>query len=369
MLAPSQRHKRPRSPSPPLSPDLASPLDMLLKRRRREELSFSSPNQPSPFNLNHQRNGYFDLPIANNDEHHQQEEQYEYEHPHAESSSSALRRSMKGIERRRTKQWEKQNDPSVLQQQQHKHDQSNSQHLPSIHSPNHYLTPNSRQSQSQPNPMSSSPIRNILPASSPFKVKLDKEYNSPDWNITNEAEEEEEGMDMNEDEMKREWGEEYEKQNWLLHSLHVARMQSQNHQNHFQHNSPNHTLISNHRNNQHHNQPSTHTPLHQTNSNASTQTYITDQTLVSPFPSYRNQPSYPDSSPFNSHHPSIELRSPSFNHGIVGDDEDMEFIESTSGLGHGIDFSSGREDEITRRYEETNRLLGDLEVARRLRWG
>ncbi|WWC66925.1 uncharacterized protein I206_100832 [Kwoniella pini CBS 10737] len=342
MLAPTQRHKRPRSPSPPLSPDVASPLDVLLKRRRREELSFSSPGEHpiSPFAPQHQSNDYFGTVSA-----------ADIELPHAESSTSALKRSIAGVERRRTKQWEKQNAPSI----------SNSQPTPP-HS-NHYLnvTPTPRNAYSQPDPMSSSPIRNILPSSSPFKPKPKIEddiwtsHTSGEMNDVqqqhqfgvNHGSGEEEVMDMNEDEMKREWGEAYEEQNWLLHSLHVARLQSQCHPH------PSYNQISLHQ---------AHTPLRQTESNMSNQTITShDSTLISPYPTYRNQPSYPDSSPVNSHHPSVELRSPSYGQLNGMEDDDMEILHS--GLSEAV------EDEIRKRYEETNKLLAELEVVRRNRWG
>nr|XP_019048622.1 hypothetical protein I302_02394 [Kwoniella bestiolae CBS 10118]OCF27552.1 hypothetical protein I302_02394 [Kwoniella bestiolae CBS 10118] len=215
MLAPPQRHKRPRSPSPPplplSSPDLTSPLDVLLKRRRRDELTFSSPNEHQ-----HHHHDYFNL------------HEEEHPQPHAESSSSALRRSMKGVERRRTKQWERQNAPA-----------SNSQPTPPSHN-GHLSTPNQRNWHSQPDPiMSSSPIRNVMPSSSPFRAKEEEMWQIPmnghsgggingGIPVDNEdGEEEEETMEeWNEVEMKKQWGEAYEKQNWLLRSLvsyHLSR--------------------------------------------------------------------------------------------------------------------------------------------------
>ncbi|WWC58024.1 uncharacterized protein I303_100559 [Kwoniella dejecticola CBS 10117] len=330
MLASTHRHKRPRSPSPPLSPDLASPLDIILKRRRREDLSFSSPGElpASPF-APHQTDYFGSLPFSNGNGGEQ-----ELDLPHAESSTSALKRSMAGVERRRTKQWERQNAPSV----------SHSQPTPP-HS-NRYLnvTPTPRNAHSQPDPMSSSPIRNVLPSSSPFRPKPMLHDNDM-WHITSDN-----------DEMKREWGEAYEKQNWLLHSLHLARLRSQSHQHQHQHT---HTHDG-------HLAQQSHSPLRPTDSTSSNDTMSSqDSTLVSPHPAYRNHPSYPDSSPFNSHHPSVELRSPSYGNdlGHHMDDEDMEMLNPHLGT------SDAMEDEIRKRYEETNRLLGELEVVRRTRWG
>ncbi|OCF59751.1 hypothetical protein L486_02424 [Kwoniella mangroviensis CBS 10435] len=349
MLAPPQRHKRPRSPSPPplqlSSPDLTSPLDVLLKRRRRDERSFSSPNDHHQYHQHNQNHDYFDLnPTTDN-----------ADQPHAESSTSALKRSMKGVERRRTKQWEKQNAPSA----------SASQPTPPPTFHNHAMTPNQRNYRSQPDPlMSSSPIRNVYPSSSPFRAKDEELIWQTPTNVHSNASgeqyamagTEEEGEDgemeiMDEDEMKRQWGEAYQKQNWLLRNLHLAKIQSQSQSQH--------PIPTHHQ----HSHPS-HTPLHNTDSTSSTSTYINEPTLVSPHPSYRNQPSYPDSSPFNSHHPSVELHSPSHVH---DGDEDMEVLDTDNA--DPLHLREIEDEVVRKRYEETNRLLGELAVVRQRRWG
>ncbi|OCF40095.1 hypothetical protein I317_06108 [Kwoniella heveanensis CBS 569] len=234
MLAPPQRHrerhKRPRSPSPASEPDLASPVDVILKRRRRDELQYSSPigsgagataaagNDISPFVLsphgpgiaNHTEVDYFNLPPTGQ---YAGRDDQGGEGVHAESSAAALRRSMAGVERRRTKQWEKQNAPQPST--------TASQPTPP---PAQFLTPNARSAYSQPNPMSSSPIRNVPPSSSPFRDKGDTSWldvtlrhdqSLMDLATGIQAQDEE----MNEEEMKREWGDEYAVQNSLLHNL------------------------------------------------------------------------------------------------------------------------------------------------------
>ncbi|WRT63622.1 uncharacterized protein IL334_000545 [Kwoniella shivajii] len=361
MLAPPHRPKRPRSPSPTLEPDLASPLDVILKRRRRQDLSFSSPGEAGNFESTHgdgEHHDYFDIPASG----HGNGQVNQQERNHAESSSSAIRRSMAGIERRRTKQWEKLNAPHSLPSPHspfHSHSHLDSCSNPTSTSfsqptpPHTQLstnnTPNFRNAYSQNDVMSSSPIRNIPPSSSPFKEKeKEKEkHRNGDWNADDSQGEVEE--DMDEAEMRKEWGQEYEKQNWLLHSLHVAKLHSQPHP------VPTQTQLQP----QHLTDHMDFCQIQSTQSTDSGSTLIPDSTLVSPHPAYRNHPSNPDSSPFNSHHPSVQLRSPSYMDGMV-EDEDMEVIDDDPG---------GMDKEIKRRYEETNRLLGELEVVRRRRWG
>ncbi|WVR03350.1 hypothetical protein IAU60_000341 [Kwoniella sp. DSM 27419] len=327
MLVPPDRYKRARSPSPPFEPDLASPLDVLLKRRRREELPHSSPGEHGSYALSPAsftaENDYFALPTI----HHGGGPD---ESPcHAESSAAAMRRSMAGVERRRTKHWELQNAPSQSQSNAH------SQPTPP---PSHLLTPNVRTAYSQPNPMSSSPIRNMPPSSSPFRDK-GPGVDDTSW--------------MEEDEMRREWGEEYAAQNSLLHSLHMARMQSQPHPSpHPRTTRPGAT---------------DHQPSH---TSTSSSTLISTPTAHSPLPpTYRQHP-YPDSSPFGSTvfdsvqpygHDERSAMSPSYS-AFHGDDEEM--------LDDGVlGMHSDAEREAIARYEEANRLLGELEVVRRRRWG
>ena len=167
MLAPQHRPKRARSSSPVSEPiDINSPLDVLIKRRRRDHL--------------------FDLDMD--------EPQWI---PSASSSSSVE----PGVERRRAKQWERLNAPPSSSQ-------FFSQPLPPP------ISPAPRwQTQSQPTPvrplMSSSPVRHHPPSSSPFRSAGSSETKAPthvdEW--------------LDPDEMRREWGEEYAAQNSVLHSL------------------------------------------------------------------------------------------------------------------------------------------------------
>ncbi|KAK8845410.1 hypothetical protein IAR55_006123 [Kwoniella newhampshirensis] len=323
MLAPPQRPKRPRSPSPTFEPDLASPLDMILKRRRRDEQHWSSAN-PTPGDPNRSpfltspsghpshENDYFTLPHTHgggggSDDHPQ----------HGESSAAAQRRAMAGIERRRTKQWERLNAPA----QDHAHPATQPTPSPS---PYPYPSPiHTRHIHSQPNPqMSSSPIRNHPPSSSPFRDKRASGGAENEW------------MNMDPEEMRREWGEEYAVQNSLLHSLHLARM----------------------------------APAPQPHSSTdSSQTVFSTPTLASPhhLPPYRqaNEYHYADSSPYNPHlHPQTHLSD-----GIserMGDDDDMMEV-----LDDEVEVNDDDDDDVKSRYEETNRLLRELEVVRRRRWG
>ncbi|WVF66436.1 hypothetical protein IAT40_001176 [Kwoniella sp. CBS 6097] len=407
MLAPPQRHrerhKRPRSPSPNLEPDLASPIDVILKRRRRDELSFSSPigaNDVSPFTLSpnghghghHNEVDYFNFPQSRHVTEDGNDGMINQDGVQAESSVSAMRRSMAGVERRRTKQWEKQNAPQLAPVPQHQ-----SQPTPP---PTHFLTPNTRGAYSQPNPMSSSPIRNLPPSSSPFRDKRDKSWHEDGGDQGGMGTGTEmETDEMGDEEMKREWGEEYAVQNSLLHNLHLARMQAQPHphlsrpppaphpsQSHGIPHTPSHTHPYSHL---HPHSPATIPTTSQGTS--SQQTLISTPPVPSPHPhtrsagylqspshlhahtnSYRQQTtSYPDSSPFQSQlmgSSNFSLHSPSVRSAMEGEgeDEEMEYLAQDDTLsGYGYD----GEDEVKRRYEEANRLLGELEVVRRRRWG
>lgn len=173
MLAPPR--KRPRSPSP-ASDDLTSPLDILLKRRRQRG----------------EYNGDADDYIA-------YDPSTRFETTEAESSSAPWTRF---IEKRRTRQWEILNNPPRHTSQ------------PSPNRQDDYSSPIRPRMYSQPEslskvPMSSSPIHHQPPSSSPFKPS------GPSTKDDNDGEDE----DMDEDEMKREWGDEYYSQNSLLRNL------------------------------------------------------------------------------------------------------------------------------------------------------
>ena len=173
MLAPPR--KRPRSPSP--SPDeITSPLDIILKRRR-------------------QKNGYT-----------QDTEDYisyipqpssPYDGTEAESSLAPWTRF---VEKRRTRQWEKLNNPPrPASQASPSNDDYSSPIRPRMHSQPDYTKA----------PMSSSPVRHVPPSSSPFRPSA-----KPPQTIEDGIDE-----DMDEEEMRREWGEAYYSQNTLLRNL------------------------------------------------------------------------------------------------------------------------------------------------------
>ncbi|KAK4685566.1 hypothetical protein P7C73_g4581, partial [Tremellales sp. Uapishka_1] len=255
MLAPVR--KRPRSPSPPISPDAASPLDILMKRRKREELGMNwSPSYPS-------------------------------------GSDEASR----GIEKRRTRQWDKLQDPS------------SSQPLPNSSSfspPSSYSQPDEMRKFD----MSSSPIRHEPPSSSPFRAK----------GVQQQLHQEE---DFN---LEGEWGEEYCKQNTLLYNLHRARLETN----------------------------STSSSPFSSQSNHLTTPVPVLHTQLTP---YRHTYTHPPSSS-----PCVTYSSET----IVEEDTDMEIDHPHHDQVHPLD---EREAEIKRRYEEANRLLGELAVVRMRRWG
>lgn len=174
MLAPTR--KRLRSPSPP--PDqVTSPLDILLKRRRQYSYPFSDSTEDNlPYDPSHT--------------------QHDPDQPGPSSWS-------RFVEKRRTRQWEKLNNPSSSQPFAH--------HVPDQMMYHDDGSPIRPRWQSQPEPaiapMSSSPVRHDAPTSSPFRMNNSQSQSTKV------------GEDMNEDEMRREWGEEYYSQNALLRRL------------------------------------------------------------------------------------------------------------------------------------------------------
>jgi len=194
MLAPPHRHKRVRSPSSPGAPEFTSPLDILLKKRRRDVPDpFWCDPGPSTSTGHHHHHHHH---------HHHNHHHQSCEHEEAESTMSPWRREA-GIERRRTRQWERLNAPP-----RSNFFPNNSQ--PSSHPPPSSPIPLVR-SHSHPGQqiphrggqMSSSPIRHHPPSSSPFRDS--SETRVEEW--------------MDPEEMRREWGEEYATQNSLLHNL------------------------------------------------------------------------------------------------------------------------------------------------------
>ncbi|WVQ80425.1 hypothetical protein IAT38_002530 [Cryptococcus sp. DSM 104549] len=334
MIAPPRRPKRSRSPSPSFEPDIASPLNLILKRRRREELGFASAEPDDP------AHGFDRDAWAR-----QQYAGFGDSGSFAESSSAAQVRGAEsgygngtgavgmGVERRRTRNWDRINAPPAT---------------PAGHptpSPSAYPFPTPTNGHAWPHaqdpPMSSSPVRNQPPSSSPFRDTARRE--------AEEAEQEEWMMD--EEEMKREWGEAYTAQNSLLHSLHLARLNAQNRQ------------------------PTPPRPSSMTTMQPQRTPLNSSQTLyaaTSPYP-YRQHPS--SDSPFTPAQPQRSyahahsyghrgnghggLDSPALSAGHGGDEE-MVMEEEYSGAG---------EEEVRKRYEETNRLLGELAMVRQRRWG
>ena len=176
----AQPRKRHRSPSPSAD-ELTSPLDILLKRRKRDayfENDDFSPHVPSP------------TPA------------YDHRIPDSggESSNANWTRL---VEKRRTRQWEQLNAPQRSSQpsqssQNHPFDYETCSPL----RPRSYNVPSSMP---DPGPMSSSPIQHHPPSSSPFRPSQSSQYRV--------------GEQMGDEEMRREWGEEYYNQNSLLHQL------------------------------------------------------------------------------------------------------------------------------------------------------
>lgn len=187
--------KRARSPSPIYADTLAaSPLDVLLKRRRRSEWvpstsTYSGFAPPPP-------------PVEESGTHHGS---HDTDNSSQAAASSPLRRqrdedeedgwARRGVSRRRTRQWERLQDPTSVasapnsvQHTMYAQQSYSQQHLPNPYPPQ--VTPD------RVNNMSSSPVRHQPPSSTPFRAD--------EWT---------------EDERLQEWGDHYAAQNGLLHSL------------------------------------------------------------------------------------------------------------------------------------------------------
>lgn len=329
MLAPPQRSKRRRSPSPSLEPeisDLASPLDILLKRRKKEQHQhFGLPDSPN--------SGPLVSPVHTYD----QDYFNYYQNAQAESSSAAqLKPGLEmGVERRRTKQWERINAPpnGMHQHQQQYHHPQGHLATPVTHaaqtaesSPRYpFATPLPVHHASNTAPlMSSSPVRNQSPSSSPFREKVEN-MQQEQW--------------IDEEEMRREWGEAYTEQNSLLHNLHLARLN---------------TTVRPHSSPRSRSHPS---HAYRSPNPSSSTLFSPARTSTSP---YIQQTPYPQSSPYTPARPPPPLHTHSYtsHYGMnekMGDDEDMND-------------ESEVEIEVKKRYEETNRLLCELAVVRRQRW-
>ena len=188
--------KRPRSPSPTHD---TSPLDVFLKRRRQAKIHV---NPEDTFELNPLQ-PYLQAE-GNAEEDYGREDQY-----------------ARFVERRRTKQWERQNAPqSSSQAQEHSTPDTAQRHASSQQAargvsqsplPRVYSQPENRFQ------MSSSPVRHHPPSSSPFRPSQSSMSNGPTGSSSSDTTrfDDEWGMD----EMRREWGDEYVNQNSLLHQL------------------------------------------------------------------------------------------------------------------------------------------------------
>lgn len=191
------RAKRARSPSPSYVDTLASPLEVLLKRRRRTTWTTNAGAGP---------------PVWDEDR--------EFPGPssHHEMSSPLARGGQErdvgfddsgppevGVERRRARQWERLQAPQLSLSQSQAQAQTMSQPPPPMpdSSPLRY----SRAARAISHPpaaelpttqhLSSSPVRHQPPSSTPFRA-------DDGWSVQ---------------ERLQEWGEEYASQNSLLHSL------------------------------------------------------------------------------------------------------------------------------------------------------
>lgn len=221
MFVPFPRTKRPRSPSPPISDDytdIPSPLDILIKRRRRDAAFASEDQQFIPDSYP----GFGGAGEGSSDQ--------------AESSTAWLSRA--GVNGRRSRQWQHLNAPSssssVNSAPSSQQLLANSQNqLPvaveNTHTSSPYSVEHAR-SHSQPIlqngrqfHMSSSPIRHEPPGSSPFRashgqmgmVTPGSSYGSRDMSQVD---------DWGTEELDREWGE-YATENSVLHGV-VSRIHS-----------------------------------------------------------------------------------------------------------------------------------------------
>ncbi|KAK1926247.1 hypothetical protein DB88DRAFT_156383 [Papiliotrema laurentii] len=324
MLAPPR--KRPRSPSPP-SEELTSPLDILLKRRRQHGAFLTDDNDDYP--------SYFPPQQANE----------------AEGSSTPWNRL---VEKRRTKQWDRLNNPSRSASQ------------PNPPALDDYSSPIRPKMYSQPElvrpPMSSSPVRHVPPSSSPFRPGS----NANDLQ-TGQAEDDDDEMD--EDELRREWGEEYYNQNSVLRNLHMTRASS-------------YGLTD---------ALSPDSAFHRTPSAGPATSPFPFRTPAAETP-YRH-PALPPSSPYPGHaqyhgnhlatltprhvdeipssSPLPELSQTQYSH-------DSQYTPGGAHHGHDDTMMEGwgdhgqrrtSTDEVGSQYEAANRLLADLAVDRQRRWG
>ena len=216
MVVDGPRHKRRRSPSPAnfdhFDPAFTSPLDVVLKRRRKQHSGELD-------------SGDYFTPHADQNQQEPPTEDHEAEP------------SVPYVERRRAKQWDKLNAPRPSLPNQ-PHSQPHLEYTPPhptamsrshSHPLNQLVNSSPPHAYSQPlpqHPMSSSPIRHQAFGSSPFRSQpVHQTPNTRDMmsssSITRvdslpvyEVED-----DMDPEEMRKSWGEQYAQQNELLNSV------------------------------------------------------------------------------------------------------------------------------------------------------
>ncbi|CAK9787056.1 hypothetical protein CC85DRAFT_287278 [Cutaneotrichosporon oleaginosum] len=181
--------KRGRSPSPGYGDTLASPLEVLLKRRRRDPHTASRMPPPPVWGA----------PSLSS---HTDED----DSPSSHGPSSPLRRGEEYFERRRQRQWERLQAPSQSQPLPSHPSSSPFRNQPLQRSRTNESTGSASDYEmevARRQTLSSSPVMHQPPGSTPFRASQ--------WTP---------------EERNREWGEEYARPNSLLHSLHLARAES-----------------------------------------------------------------------------------------------------------------------------------------------
>ena len=222
MLVDGSRHKRRRSPSPinydHPDPALDSPLDVLIKRRRRRQPGVEEAGDY----FNHNQN--YDI--------HQNHQNHQH-HEHDNQAGPAV----PYVERRRAKQWDKLNAPRPSlpnQPQSQPHLEFTPPHPTAFsrshsHPVDHLVNSSPPHAYSQPlpqHPMSSSPIRHQPFGSSPFRSQASNQVTSTMDLGSSESATRVENLsvyevedDMDPEEMRKSWGEQYAEQNEILHSV------------------------------------------------------------------------------------------------------------------------------------------------------
>lgn len=223
MLVDPPRHKRRRSPSPGnydhLEPAFTSPLDVLIKRRRRKQ---PGEGDSAP-------GDYFNHQVGQVDQGLQPQPQ--------QCQEDQAGPSVPYVERRRAKQWDKLNAPRPSLPSQ-PHSQSHLEFTPphpTAFSRSHSHPVNQLDNSSPPHafsqplpqhPMSSSPIRHQPFGSSPFRSQSSNQIVSSGHPVSSESATRVETLsvqefedEMDPEELRKSWGEQYAQQNELLHSV------------------------------------------------------------------------------------------------------------------------------------------------------